>query len=177
MTKIQADYTDYLKETNKMLGHGGLLLASADAQGNPNAMAIGWGTIGIIWDKPIFIVLVRPSRYTYGLIDITDDFAVNVPTLELSDEVLYFGTVSGRDQDKFKAKGFTATPGKKVKSPIIEECAIHYECRVVHKNDVIPDKLAEEIRNSAYRQGDFHKIYFGEILAVYADVDAKEKLA
>ncbi len=177
MTKIQADYTDYLKETNKMLGHGGLLLASADAQGNPNAMAIGWGTIGIIWDKPIFIVLVRPSRYTYGLIEITDDFTVNVPTLELSDEVLYFGTVSGRDQDKFKAKGFTATPGKKVKSPIIEECAIHYECRVVHKNDVIPDKLAEEIRNSAYRQGDFHKIYFGEILAVYADVDAKEKLA
>ena len=177
MSKIEACYTDYLKETNKMLGHSGLLLASVDAQGNPNVMTIGWGTIGIIWGKPIFVVLVRPSRYTHGLIEITNDFTVNVPTPELADEVSYFGTVSGRDQDKFKVKGLTATPGKIVKAPIVEECAIHYECRVVHKNDVIPDELAEEIRNSAYRQGDFHRIYFGEILSVYADVDAKKRLA
>jgi len=177
MAKVEVSYTDYLKETNKMLGHGGLLLTSADAQGKPNAMTIGWGTIGIIWGKPIFVVLVRPSRYTHHLIEIMGDFTVNVPTPELADEVLYFGTVSGRDQDKFKAKGLTATPGKKVKSPIIEECAIHYECRVVHKNDVIPDELTEDIRNSAYRQGNFHRIYFGEIIAVYADVDAKKRLA
>ena len=177
MTKIEASYTDYLKETNKMLGQGGLLLVSVDDQGNPNAMTIGWGTVGIIWGKPIFVVLVRPSRYTHGLIEITGDFTVNVPTPELADEVSYFGTVSGRDQDKFKAKGLTTTPGKKVKSPIVEECVIHYECRVVHKNDVIPDELTEEIRNSAYPQGDFHRIYFGEILAVYADVDAKKRLA
>ena len=159
-----------------MLGNGGLLLASVDAQGKPNAMTIGWGTIGIIWRKPIFVVLVRPSRYTYSLIELIKDFTVNVPTPELADEVSYFGSVSGRDQDKFKAKGLTATPGKKVKSPIVEECVIHYECRVVHNNDVIPDELTEEIRNSAYRQGDFHKIYFGEILSVYADIDAKNRL-
>ena len=177
MPKIEVSYTDYLKETNKMLGHGGLLLASTDAKGNPNAMTIGWGTIGIIWAKPIFVVLVRPSRYTYDLIEITNDFTVNVPTPKLADKVSYFGTVSGRNQNKFKAKGFTLSPGKKVKSPIIEECVINYECRVVHKNDVIPDRLADEIRYSAYRQGDFHRIYFGEILTVYADIDAKEKLA
>ena len=177
MAKIEASYTDYLKETNKVLGHEGLLLASADAQGNPNAMTIGWGIIGIIWTQPIFVVLVRPSRYTYDLIEITDDFTVNVPTPELADKVLYFGTASGRDQDKFKAMRLTATPGKKVKSPIVEECTIHYECKVVHKNDVIPDALADEIYNRSYSQGDFHRIYFGEILAVYADADAKEKLA
>jgi hypothetical protein len=42
---------------------------------------------------------------------------------------------------------------------------------------VIPDELADEIRASAYPQGDFHRIYFGEILAVYVDADAKERLA
>ena len=177
MAKVEALYTDYLKETNKMLGHGGLLLASADAQGKPNAMTIGWGMVGIIWNKPVFVVLVRPVTYTYELIEIANDFTVNVPTPELKDEVLYFGTVSGRDQDKFKVKGLTATPGKKVKAPIVEECAIHYECKVVHKNNVIPDELTEEIRKGIYWHGQFHRIYFGEILAVYADADAKKRLA
>ena len=177
MAKIEIGYTEYLKETNKMLGHGGLLLASTDVQGNPNAMTIGWGTVCIIWRMPIFIVLVRPSRYTFSLIEKTGDFTVNVPTPELKNEVLNFGTVSGRDQDKFKMKALTATPGKKVKAPIVEECAIHYECRVVHKNDVIPDELTEGIRTNAYHKGDFHRIYFGEILTVYADENAKKKLA
>jgi len=74
-------------------------------------------------------------------------------------------------------KGLTAKPGKKVKSPIVEECVIHYECRVVHKNDVIPNELTEEIRNSLYSQGNYHRIYFGEILVVYADLDTKKRLA
>lgn len=179
MGKIDAGYTDYLTETLKMFGRGGLLLASADAQGKPNAMTIGWGTIGIIWSRPVFCVLVRPATYTYGLIEITGDFTVNVPTTSLLDDVMYFGTVSGRDEDKFKVRGLTATPGKLVKSPIIEECVIHYECKVVHKNDVLPDRLADEIRDGIYRHlnGSFHRIYFGEILAVYADADAKSRLA
>ena len=178
MAKVEVSYTEYLNETIKMLGRGGLLLASADAEGKPNAMTIGWGTVGIIWSRPVFVVLVRPATYTYGLIEITNDFTVNVPTAELKADVLYFGTVSGRDQDKFKVRGLTATPGRKVKSPIVEECAIHYECKVVHKNDVLRDALAEEIRDGIYRRIEFpHRIYFGEILAVYADADAKGRLA
>jgi len=179
MAKVEASYTEYLTETHRMFRRGGLLLASADARGNPNAMTIGWGTVGISWNKPVFCVLVRPETYTYGLIETTGDFTVNVPTTALKDDVLYFGTVSGRDEDKFKARGLTATPGRMVKSPIVEECAIHYECKVVHKNDVLPDTLAEEIRDGIYRRLNigFHRVYFGEILAVYADADAKSALA
>lgn len=177
MAKIEANYTDYLKETIDVMGKGGLLLASKDKDGKPNAMTIGWGTIGIIWGKPIFVVLVRPSRYTYDLIEVTDDFTVNVPPPELSDEVLFCGTVSGREHDKFAEKGLTALEGKKVKSPIVQECVIHYECKVVHKNDVLKEKLASEIISSAYSGGDFHRIYFGEIVDVYADSDAQERLS
>jgi len=177
MPKIEAKYTDYLQETIDVMGHGGILLAAQDAEGKPNAMTIGWGTIGIIWSKPIFIVLVRPSRYTYDLIEGLNDFTVNVPPPELKDEVLFCGTVSGRDRDKFAEKKLTAVPGKMVKSPIIEECVIHYECKVVHKNDVIPDELAKAIVSSAYPKGDFHRLYFGEILKVYADDDARGRLA
>jgi flavin reductase (DIM6/NTAB) family NADH-FMN oxidoreductase RutF len=175
--KIKARYTDYLKETLEVMHKTGLLLVSVDAAGKPNTMAIGWGTIGMIWGKPMFIVLVRPSRYTHGLVEQADDFTVNVPPPELSDVVAFCGKVSGRDHDKFKEKGLIAVPGKKVKSPIIEQCVIHYECRVVHKNNVQKDKLASSIISSYYPKGDFHTVYFGEIVAVYASKDVKKRLS
>lgn len=177
MPKVDIEYTDYVSEMLDVLGSPGLLLVSADAAGKPNAMTIGWGTIGIIWGKPIYCVLVRPSRFTFSLIEETNDFTVNVPYRDMGDIVEYCGTVSGRDYDKFVEKGLTATPGRRVKSPIIEECAIHYECKVVHKNKVIPAELTQEIRDKSYPGGDFHTVYFGEIVAAYADGDAGERLA
>ncbi|MFC1713755.1 flavin reductase family protein [Candidatus Poribacteria bacterium] len=174
--KIEASYTDYLKETLDTVRNPGLLLVAADADGKPNAMTIGWGTVGIIWGKPIFIVLVRPSRYTYGLMEQSDDFTVNVPSAELRKAVAFCGSQSGRDYDKFAEMEMTAVPGRKVKSPIIDECVIHYECKIVHKNNVLKDELASEIVSSAYSSGDFHTIYYGEILSVYASPDAREKL-
>ena len=176
MTKVEVSYTDYMKETTQVMKEKGLLLVSVDGNGKPNAMTIGWGTIGIIWGKPIFVVLVRPSRFTYGLIEQTGDFTVNVPPEELAEAVAFCGSASGRDVDKFKEKNLTAAPGKKVKSPIIEECLVHYECKMVHKNDVLKEELASEIQSSSYPTGDYHRIYFGEILSVSASRDARERL-
>jgi hypothetical protein len=65
MKKIENDFLKYADETIKTLNELGLLLVSIDSNGKPNVMTIGWGSIGIIWYKPIFIVL--PSRYTQGV--------------------------------------------------------------------------------------------------------------
>lgn len=175
MAKVEIRYTDYMKETLEAMGHGGLLLVTSDPLGKPNAMTIGWGSIGQIWGRPIFVALVRPSRYTHALIEQTGEFTINVPPKDLSDIVLFCGTVSGRDRDKFKEKGLTAAPGKRVHSPIIEECVIHYECKVVHANDVLKDRLGSGVASS-YPAGDYHRLYFGEILAAYADPDARARI-
>jgi len=176
MPKQSVHYTTYLAETMAVMSHEGALLVSVGKSGQPNVMTIGWGTIGWIWGKPIFIAFVRPSRYTYELMEQVDSFTVNIPTPELSRSVAYCGTMSGRDVDKFADRGLTATPSTTVEAPIIEECAIHYECRVVHRNDLLPETLAAEIDRSAYASGDYHRVYYGEILATSADVDAAAKL-
>jgi len=51
-----------------------------------------------------------------------------------------------------------------------------FSCRVVHKNEVVPEALDKAIINDAYPQGDFHKIYYGQILATYSDENAAEQL-
>ncbi len=169
MAKREVDYRTVLAETVRVMGEMGLLLAAQDSEGKPNAMAIGWGSPGFIWGKPIFLVYVRPSRYTYKLIEGTGAFTVNVPTPELKEAVAFCGSASGRDHDKFTETHLTAVPAKHVPAPLIEECPIQFECVVVHRNDVVPEALSEEIRTGAYPAGDFHRCYFGEILACYAD--------
>jgi len=165
MSKRVGDYKEYASETIRAFDEGRVLLVSQGKEGLPNVMAIGWGIIGIIWRKPMFLVSVRPSRHTYKLIEETGEFTVNIVPPQLKEVVQYCGTVSGRDHNKFKEKQLTALPSKKVKTPIIKECALHFECRVVYKNDLIPSELEKSIISALYPKGDFHRIYFGEILA------------
>jgi flavin reductase (DIM6/NTAB) family NADH-FMN oxidoreductase RutF len=168
MPKEDLQYPRYVSETLEVLSLDGALLVSVDGSGRANVMTIGWGMFGWVWGKPILAALVRPSRYTYELLEETGEFTVNVPPRTMAETVAYCGTVSGRDFDKFEQGKLTAKRGKRVRAPIIEECAVHFECRVIHKNDVLPATLAPEIAQSAYRSGDYHRIYYGEILAAYA---------
>ena len=169
MDKRDIVYTQYLSQTFHAMKQTGLLLASTDGKGTNNIMAIGWGVVGIIWREPVFMVLVRPSRFTCELIEATKDFTVNVPSQELEEVVSFCGSISGRSCDKFKEQKLTATAGRKVKSPIVDECFIHYECRVIYKSDVVPSELAPDIPPMVYSRGDYHRLFFGHILSVYAN--------
>ena len=170
MAKIEVEFDTYLKETLAALPDG-LLLASLDPQGKPNAMAIGWGSLGIVWSRPMFVALVRFSRYTFECVEATGDFTVNVPYPGMADAVQFCGSVSGRDHAKFTECGFTAGDSETVKSPYIDECGLVYECRVVQHTDVVPENFDPKIISEFYAGGDFHHGYFGEILRTIADED------
>lgn len=176
MEKIKISYLDCIGKTYELMVSPGLLLVSVDSKNRPNAMAIGAGSVGPLLSRAIFVIWVRPSRYTYNLIEETGDFTVNVPAEGLEEIVSYCGTVSGRDHDKFKEKNLTAVPSLIVKSPIINECIIHYECSVIHKNDVVPETLSDWMKKEIYPQQDYHRLYFGEVVAIYADKSFIEKL-
>jgi flavin reductase (DIM6/NTAB) family NADH-FMN oxidoreductase RutF len=157
---------DAFAETVARLGQGGCLLVAGE-KGNP--MTIGWGTVGIVWGRPVFVVAVRPSRYTFGLMEGLSEFTVNVPTDKLKKEVASIGSESGRSVDKIRKHNLTLVRGRDVKVPYIEQCPVHYECRVIHKGNVINADLDKEIVAKSYPNGDFHRLYFGEILGVYRE--------
>ena len=176
MSKVEVEYTDYLKETCEKLHKPGALLVSVDGDGRPNTMTIGWGTVGVVWGRPMFVVLVRPSRYTYGCIEATGDFTVNIPTKDMTKIVAICGTQSGRDHDKFAEQGLTAVPGLQVQSPIIGECPVAYECKVIARHDLISAGLEPWVERDYYPQGDLHRVYYGEIQTVRAVENARQLL-
>ena len=176
MAKVPVRYTDYFALTVQRMREDGLLLVTADADGKPNVMTIGWGLIGSIWSRPIFLVLVRPSRHTYSRLEQAGDFTVNVPPRELASAAALCGAVSGRDHDKPQEARLTLVPSREVRPPIIQECVVHYECRTLHRNDLAPAALAQTVHEQFYSAGDFHRVYYGEIVATYADADARQRL-
>jgi flavin reductase (DIM6/NTAB) family NADH-FMN oxidoreductase RutF len=176
MAKVLVPYTDCFALTMQHMREEGLLLATSGADGKPNVMTIGWGTMGVVWSRPVMIVMVRHSRHTYSRMEQVSDFTVNVLPRELAAAAGLCGSVSGREHDKFQEAHLTPIPSREVRSPIIQECVVHYECRTVHRVDMAPDALVQSIHEQFYKNGDFHRIYFGEIVAVSADEGALERL-
>ena len=131
-----------------------------------NTMTIGWATFGYIWRKPIMMVAVRSSRHTFGIIEKAHDFTVSIPWVDMSKEIAFCGTKSGRDFDKFKTCNLTTVESQKVVSPIIKMPGLHYECKIVYKTAMDPAYLIETYEE-LYPERDYHTLYFGEIMDCY----------
>ena len=171
MRRVPVPYDYHLGRTLATLADPGLLLAATDRSGRSNAMTIGWGTVGIVWGKAVFVVLVRPSRFTYGLINDAGEFTVNVPTAEMRHWVGFCGTRSGRDTGKFAALGIHTSPGVLTGTVTIDACPMVYECRSLHHNELIPANLDPAYEARFYGGEDYHRLYYGEILGAYAAPD------
>jgi flavin reductase (DIM6/NTAB) family NADH-FMN oxidoreductase RutF len=168
MEYIDVPYTANFKETVAALNDPGCLLVTQGSEGYLNAMVIGWGLIGTIWSKAIFTVMVRPSRFTYTLLEEGSAFTVCVPAPDMRPIVDVCGNKSGRSHDKFRELNLTTVPSTQISVPGIAGSPVIYECRPVHFNDLQPEALIAQIQKRFYPQGDFHRVYFGEILAVHA---------
>jgi len=173
MVKQKIEWNRKLDLVWGALSSGGALLAVLGEKGKPNPMTIGWGQVGIVWSRPVFTVLVRPTRYTYGGIRAGDSFTVNVPRPgELEEALALCGSKSGRSLDKAEAAGLTWKPAKKVKTPIIAECALHYECEILARVGLVHGSFRDsEVLTTFYPKGDPHLVVFGEIVACYGEKD------
>ena len=132
-----------------------------------NTMTIGWATAGVVWARPTFMVAVRTSRYTLKLIERAPDFTVSVPVNDDYQKALAVcGSRSGRDCDKFQECGLTTIPAEHVNTPVIDMAGIHFECKTVVREAMSPDLIDSSLAD-LYPGGDFHTMFFGEILASY----------
>lgn len=106
-------------------------LIGADVDGKANFMTAAWCGIANS-NPPMLTVGIQHHRYTYRGIKQHMVFSVNVPTESLVDETDYCGIVSGSSDDKAATCKFTVFYGHLKNAPLIEQCPVNLECRVVH---------------------------------------------
>jgi flavin reductase (DIM6/NTAB) family NADH-FMN oxidoreductase RutF len=161
----KVDYMSVAEKAMHQIKKGAFLTVRAGS-GALNTMTIGWASIGFVWRKPIFMVAVRNSRHTFGIIEKAADFTVSVPSKGMEEEVMFCGTKSGRDVDKFKACNLEVTDAQRTDSPIISVPGLHFECKIVFKAPMDPANL-DAVYEKLYPEKDYHTLYFGEILDCY----------
>lgn len=159
-------FNDRLKEVMEQLGKGAFLTVKAGEE--VNTMTIGWGMVGLIWNKPIFQILVRESRHTYDLLERSQDFTVSLPIGKNMKEALAFcGSTTGKNINKLEQSLVTTKNSKKVNTPIIGECNLHFECRILAKHKLVEDQIGTDLGIMFYDNADYHTMYYGEIVACY----------
>jgi len=163
-------YSTVAQEMLEQLPRGAFLSVRADDR--INTMTIGWGAVGFFWNRPVIIVAVRYSRYTYDLIEEAPDFTVTLPlSTDFKESLAGTGSKSGRDLNKFQIFQLKAETGKKTESPVIGDCGLVYECKLIFKQAMDPELLDEELRQKFYAQGNYHVMYYGEIISCYKNND------
>jgi flavin reductase (DIM6/NTAB) family NADH-FMN oxidoreductase RutF len=127
----------------------GATIVTSHTHGRDNAMAVAWHT-AVSREPPLYTVSISPRRFTHGLIVESGEFVVNFMPYENGELVALVAGCSGREVDKFLSFQITASPGSRVKAPVLGDAFAAYECRVVGRHSY----------------GD-HDLFVGEIQAVH----------
>ena len=144
-----------------------LILTAGDfTAGHYNAMTVGWGSFGTMWDRPIAMVVVRPQRYTYEFIEKYETFTLCAFPPEHQAAVDLIGTTSGRYLNKIAEAGLTPVAASLVAAPIFAEAELAVECRKIFRTVYEPSQFVDPSIDQNYLNKDYHHVYFGEILAV-----------
>jgi len=107
-----------------------LIVGSYDPDGRANMMTVAWG--GICCSKPpCAAISLRQATYTYGNIQHSKAFTINIPSTSFVKEADYVGIYSGKQENKFESLGLTPVKSDVVNAPCVEEFPVVLECEVL----------------------------------------------
>ena len=152
-----------LKENVFQLFDDRWTLITAGTAKSYNTMTASWGGLGILWNKPVATIYVRPQRYTYEFIEKNGWFTLSFLPEDRRDVLTHCGTASGRDEDKFAACGIH--PAFEGDAPYVEEADLVLVCRKLYWNDLDPSNM-DPVGLAHYENRDYHRMYVGEIVKV-----------
>jgi flavin reductase (DIM6/NTAB) family NADH-FMN oxidoreductase RutF len=145
LNKVDFDKSQILSPTPVVL------VGCAHGELGENLLTIAWTGVDCS-DPPTLHVSIRPSRFSHRIIKESGCFTVNVPTREMLRQVDLCGVLSGRDGNKFERVGLTPVRGDVVAAPLVAECPVNLECKVVH---LVPLGA--------------HDMFIGEVVARHAE--------
>lgn len=142
-----------------------LLVAGAES---PNPMTVSWGGFGTLWNRPVVTLYVRPTRFTYGLMNARPEFTLNILPPSMRPALDLCGSRSGRDKDKWAEAHLVPQPSETVAVPRVAGADLAMECRTLHTFDLEPSRFLDPAIEDLYPRKDYHRAYIGQVMAAWA---------
>lgn len=149
----------------KLIGTDWMLITAGDAQ-RVNTMTASWGGLGILWNKKVCFCFIRPSRFTYGLMETGKVFTLSFFEEKFRNVLNYCGSNSGRDVDKVAATGLTPVHSPSG-SVYFQEARLVLDCRKLYYHDFETKNFLDGEIEKNYNGEDYHRMYVGEITGCY----------
>lgn len=119
-----------LSKVYAVLEAGPVVLVATYVPGCANVMPLSWLTM-LDFDPPLVGLVMGDRNHSFAALKSTGECTLNVPTIEIARQAVACGGVSGATVDKFAKFGLTALPAARVRAPLVKECPLNFECRVV----------------------------------------------
>jgi flavin reductase (DIM6/NTAB) family NADH-FMN oxidoreductase RutF len=137
------------------------LLITAGNKEKFNPMTASWGGFGHLWNKPVIFLFIRPTRYTYQLMEKNENCSISILKDEYRSILNFCGSKSGFDVDKVKETGLNPF----FKDPFIfyKEAELMLGCTKLYHHDLDPENFYSADIESFYPKKDYHRMYICEI--------------
>ena len=147
------------------IGKEWMLVTATDGQ-KINTMTASWGGLGVLWNKNIAFIVLRPQRYTKEFVDSSNEFSLSFFDEKYKKTLSYFGKVSGRNEDKIANSGFNINYVNNI--PTFKEASLIITCKSLYKQNLTPDCFIDDsIDKLNYPNKDYHTLYFAEITGIF----------
>ncbi len=106
-----------------------VLVGAGDLNGEYSFAPASWVT-PVSDEPPVVAVALSEESYTRELLLERGEFTLCVLSVDQVDEILYLGSVSGREVDKLSVVGWRAVRAREVDAPALDNALGVLECRV-----------------------------------------------
>ena len=154
-----------------MIGKDWMLVSAADSSCDTtfgksyNTMTASWGGVGVLWNKPVAFVFIRPERNTFLFTEKSDHMTLSFFGGERRDMLTFCGRHSGRDTDKVAECGLTPVfeNENEGRSVYFEEACCVLKVRRLYADSIKTDSFYDNAPLDFYRTDGLHKMYICEI--------------
>ena len=144
------------------------MLITAGTPDRLSTMTASWGSLGVLWHRPVVNVFIRPERYNYGFVETEDRFSVAFFGPAYREALTFCGKHSGRDGDKVAHCGFTVAQGEGG-GVFFREAELVLLCEKRYRSELTLDQMIGFDPGEYYndKKGGLHTMYMGEIVEIY----------
>lgn len=144
-----------------LIGHQWMLI-TAGTRSSFNVMTASWGGVGMLWNKPVAFIFIRPQRFTFEFAERSPVFTCCFFDQGFRQMLQFCGSHSGRDTDKVRETGLTPLETENG-GVFFAESRLVFECSKLYYQDIQPEGFVNPAIIKNYPLNDYHRMYIGEI--------------